>query len=227
MQRVIPFDSVKELILSGGFGTYKLFDQYTGELVAGAHLNANVVKEKETGQAMEGEVLILDLEKKLDMLGPGNYRIVCKKNTLSNGNGEVTYRFQMGKVAEQPQPQMSGLGAVKVEDMEALVSRRVNEMMEAERQKQAVKDQMAELQWQLKELKQRKAGGGTRKKGENWMKQLTGMGMMVAATVISERYPNSVKLVEKVIDKISLDDFDDDEDEDDEKKETGFDRPKE
>lgn len=215
MLKQLPFESVLKLIEDMGFGTYKLFSG--NELVAGSHL---VVDDNDKKGSLQVNELIEHLCRKVELLGDGVYKIILKKSNVSASSVETTYRFAIQEKEDEPVQQVNkgyaGLGSV--EDIEKLVNERLTKALIAESEKRALEQKLFLLELENKTLRSRKP---SRKKEKDLMGILGGLGMMGAAAFISEKYPNSVPLVEKVLGAMS----DEEEDEEDEEEGTGFTRP--
>lgn len=214
MYKLLQKIAVENLIAEGGYGTYRLYSLPGNELLAGSHLT----EDKSAAAQMPTEQILEHLNRQLDFIGDGDFKIVLKKNHLSTSQTEVTHRFQVRK--DQPNnnaPVNNGYSGLGADQIERMVSDRVAQIMEKEREKQVFQDKVRELENQLKQLRSARF----KKKTTNWVKELGNLGQIAAATLIAERWPNAVPLVEKVIAKFDSSG----EDEDEEEEDTGFSIP--
>lgn len=216
MYKLLPFKAVENLIAEGGYGNYRLYSLPGNELLAGSHLT----EDKTAAGSLPTEGLLAHINKTIDLIGDGDFKIVLKKNHLGTSQTEVTHRFQVRNENNSPQlgAQNNGYSGLGAEQIETMVNARVAQIMEKEKEKQVYQDKVKELETELKQLK----AARFKKKPTHWLKELGQLGKMGAAVLISERWPNAVPLVEKVIAK-----FDGEDDEEEEEEETGFTRPPE
>lgn len=219
--KLLSFEAVCDLIREGGYGCYRLFLIPGNDLLGGSHLNDDGKENR-----INTDDLIHNLEQKMEYLGTGKYLLCLKKTNSTPNTSEVKYRFEYVSPEDDDETaavQLSGGGGgISPDKLETIVSERVEKALAEEREKQKLNDQLRGLEWEIKQLKARRRP--TRKKND-LLGGLANIATIGAVTFISERYPKSVPLVEKVLDAISAGALED-EDEDEENGEgTGFSRP--
>jgi hypothetical protein len=222
--KALPLENLKKLIEQGGFGTYRLFAVPGNELVASAGTN-----EEEKPLKMSTGDLMADIEKRLDALGTGEYRIHLKKSPQSASTTEMVYRFKyvdsedetVATQSNRKSDSFHGLGSP--DKLEDLIERRVSERLALEKEKNEIRDQMKELLWKMKEMETSRR----RRPAKNQLGFLNGLVDVVkigAVTFIAEKYPASKEMVLQTLKTMASPE---EEEEEEEEEETGFIKPTE
>jgi hypothetical protein len=214
MSKILPYETLKELIQKFGFGTYRVYSLPGNYPVAGSHLMADA----DTDAKMKPDELVLHLSEAIDLLGDGTYKIVLKKSNKSQNNTEVAYHFEVrtdrndNSAGSIVTPALAGLGADKIEE---LVNNRLQQLIAAKEAEWEQKRKVDALEREIAELKKRKP---VRKK-QNDLQSLINLGLVFGSAFVSEQWPGTKPMIEKALGAIATmggeDEDEDGEDDDD------------
>ncbi len=218
MSKILPYDTLKELIQKFGFGTYRVYSLPGNYPVAGSHLMADA----DTDAKMKPDELVLHLSEAIDLLGGGTYKIVLKKSNKSQSNTEVAYHFEVrtdrnDNPASTVTPALAGLGADKVEE---LVNSRLHQLIAAKEAEWEQKRKVDVLEREIAELKKRKPP----RKKQNDLQGLVNLGLVFGSAFVSEQWPGTKPMIEKALGAIATM-GNEEEEEEEEEENTTFQRP--